>query len=103
MKAKFHTVKIRRSELSVIQTTVPQWELPILEAVHGRGNIEPVKVETTEVKLPEAEIEFERLTARYGNSRNKDGSIGEPHAENVFGMHQSGILNLQRAIEAAAA
>lgn len=104
MSVKMASLKIRRSELSVIAITVPQWEVPILEAVHGRVNLEPVSTTLDADALPpNVEEEFERLTKRYGFARNKDGSIGEPHAENVYGKHAAGAMALERAIVAATA
>lgn len=101
MKVKLHVVDIRRSELSTTRVTVPAWELPILQAVHGAVGVTPVEEKIVEAETPEAEAEFMRLTGRYGYGRNKDGSRGALFAEAVYGQHQAGIMNLQRQMDAA--
>src|SRR4051812_24719183 len=101
-KIKTTTVDIRRSELTTVSATVPAWELPILQALHGRTNVQVTGQGTKDVEtLPETETEFERLTARYGRERREDGSLGMPLCEAVYGQFQPGIMNLQRNIDAA--
>lgn len=101
MKVKLKTLDIRRSELSTTRVTVPAWEVPILQAVHGLVGVTPVSEDIVEAETPEAEAELQRLTSRYGYSRNKDGSRGPLFAEAVYGQHQAGVMNLQRNIDAA--
>lgn len=101
MKVKFHTVDIRRSELSVIRVTVTAWELPILKAVHGNLNVTPISESALLAEPPQAEAELERLTGRYGRERREDGSQGVPFAEAVYGQHAAGVMSLQRQIDAA--
>lgn len=95
-------VDIRRSEMTTVRVTVPAWELPILQALHGRvaaaviGDGTPMARE-----VPNVETEFERLCARYGRERREDGSLGMPLCEAVYGQFQPGLMNLQRSIDAA--
>ncbi len=100
-KIKTVTVDIRRSEMTTIRTVLPAWELPILEALHGRVSISPVGEGVKEMEVPQVETEFERLSARYGRERREDGSLGMPLCEAVYGQFQPGIMNLSRNIEAA--
>jgi hypothetical protein len=96
------SVDIRRSEMTTIRVVVPAWELPILQALHGRTGTQVVGEGSKEYDaLPNVEAEFERLSARYGRERREDGSLGMPLAEAVFGQFQPGLLNLERNIEAA--
>lgn len=95
------SVDIRRSEMTTIHTTVPAWEVPILVALHGRGQVTPVGEGTKDAEVPNTETEFERLKARYGRERRDDGSIGALLAEAVYGQYAAGTMNLQRQIEAA--
>lgn len=101
MQVKMKTVDIRRSELSVIRVTVPAWEFPILAALHGPVNVTPVTDSMVEGEPPQADAEFQRLTTRYPRERRDDGSQGNPIAENVYGQHAAGVMNLQRQIDAA--
>lgn len=97
------TVDIRRSEMTTIRVTVPSWEVPIIQALHGRANIAPAGEGQKAIDVPDAEVEFERLSARYGRERREDGSLGMPLCEAVYGQFQPGIMNLQRNIEASVA
>lgn len=101
MKIKVKCVDIRRSETTVIRVEVPAWELPLLEALHGKTALTPAGDRVIEGDVPEATAEFERLSARYGAELNKDGSRGMIIAEAVYGQFQPGIMNLQRSIDAA--
>lgn len=100
MKIKHSVVDVRRSEVSTTRVIVPNWEVPILQALHGHG-VAVVKEQEVERAAPDAGGEFERLAARYGMERKKDGSLGDPFVQNVYGQHQAGIMNLQRQIDAA--
>lgn len=100
MKIKHSVVDVRRSETTTTRVMVPNWEVPILEALHGIG-ISVVQEQPVERDPPEAGAEFERLAGRYGSERKKDGSLGDLIVQNVYGQHQAGIMNLQRQIDAA--
>jgi hypothetical protein len=101
MKVKFAKVDIRRSELCTIHREVPAWELPILKALFGGLNVTVLANTVRSATVPDPETEFDRLKSRYGRSRNEDGSIGMPFAEAVYGQFQSGIMQLERNIEAS--
>lgn len=103
MKVKMQTVDVRRSELTTIRVTVPAWELPVLQALHGATKVTPVSESLVEAQTPDADTEYQRLSGRYGRERLPDGSLGGVIAESVFGQFQPGIMNLQRSIDAAIA
>jgi hypothetical protein len=93
------TVEIRKNEGATIPGAYPEWELPILQAVHG-----PDRVVVTGSKLidrapPEPQDEFDRLRNRYGQSLDDNGSKSTPFVHMVYG--QLGVQKLAAAIEAA--
>lgn len=100
MKIKHSVVDIRRSELSTIRVIVPNWEVPVLEALHG-GGVTIIQEQEVEREAPDARAELERLAGRYGKERKEDGSLGDPIAVNVYGKHQAGIMSMQQNINAA--
>jgi hypothetical protein len=102
MKVQYHTVDIRRSELSVIRLEVAAWEVSLLEALHGLAGVTKVSTAAVEVDdVPDASSEYKRLGDRYGVEIHDDGGRGDPMVEAVYGKHATGVMNLQRAIDAA--
>jgi hypothetical protein len=101
MKVRFAKIDIKRSELTTIHREVPAWELPILKAIHGFVNVAVLENTVRDAVVPDAETEFERLKGRYGRSRNEDGSVGMPFVEAVYGQFASGVMQLERNMEAA--
>lgn len=104
---KFHRIELTVKENSLaLQVDVPEWELPILRAVHdrGEGSVDPVKLlEIRNVKRepPDAASEYERLKRRYGLSEGDDGKKGLPYVAIVYGQFGVGPQNLAKAIEAS--
>jgi hypothetical protein len=85
-------------KLSEAQTRVSEfrpWEVPILQQIHGAELVQVVgEKDYPKIEYPEAQVEYERLGARY---KSPEGS-NQPYVELVFGL---GGHNLGRAIEAA--
>lgn len=102
MAIQYVNVSIRRDELTTIKECVPEWEVPLLQVVHGEG----VSIITTEGdpvanrESPNVGEEFERLAARYKRSRNEDGSPGEVVVAAVYGNFKNSP-QLAAAIKAA--
>lgn len=96
---KYVEVEIRRSEMSTVVKQVAEWELPILEVMHG----EPKHIRDIPVDRPEpsAKEEMERLQNAYGVTRDENGVRGITYVESVYGQHRPGIQALERAIRAA--
>jgi hypothetical protein len=100
-RVKFNTLEIRRNESTTVRTTVPAWEVPLLQALHGQMNVNILGTEVRNAEVPDAETEFQRLEGRYGRTRQEDGSVGMPYAQAVFGQFMPGIMALERMIDAA--
>lgn len=112
---KYVDIRLRTSELTTFLTSVPEWELPIIELVHGRSAIERVGEHLRPAQkrrfrngewhvtdaAPNGATEFERLSKRYGFSQTEDGGKGPANAVIQYGQFGVGEQNLQRAIDAA--
>lgn len=101
-KIKHHVVDVRRDELLTVQRTVPAWELPLLQAVHGAENVAEVGAMTLERDVPHAGDEYQRLETRYGKSKRDDNSDGPPYISLVYGESVGGVRALHGAIQSAA-
>lgn len=91
------TVRIRRNETIELQNSFPQWEIPVLKAVHGEDSVTEVGEKLVDREPPEARDEFDRLNSRYKRSRNEDGSLGTPFVHMVYG--ELGVDRLAQAIQ----
>lgn len=98
---KYATVDVNRSELCTVRIVVPMWELPILRAVHGAARVNVISETTGDAEIPTPEAEYERLGRRYGCSRTKDGGLGAPYVNSVFGEYEVGVMTLERQMNAA--
>lgn len=91
-------VSIQRSELLTIPDQVGEWEIPILQLVHGP---EAVAISTS-VKdansYPAASVEYERLERRYG----ENPATGTSRVAEVYGPAPGGVRILHQAIKEAA-
>lgn len=58
-------VAVHRDMTTTIHTAVPEHEVPILKAIHGRDNVYPGDP-NGESSLLDADAEFERLNRKYG-------------------------------------
>lgn len=94
---------IRRNELQTTRRTVPLWELPLLQAIHGAEAVSEVGDEVVEMDPPAANTEFTRLSNRYKQMEEDDGSKGPFYVVAVYGQFGVGTQALARAIEASVA
>ncbi len=88
-------VEIRRNELTTHAVTVPFWEVPLLQAVHGRDDVEVVGEDYDDRLYPEPETEYDRLMTRYGKLPDSD----EAFMSRVYGAYELGIIKLQERID----
>lgn len=92
---RYERVMIKRDTNTVHNRAVPQWEIPILEFIFEDGNVTPTGVfEEVAGEYPEANVEFNRLTQRYG----ADPQNGTPYVAAVYGNAGVGIRALRKAI-----
>lgn len=92
-------VEIRRNETIQLRNSFPEWEIPVLRAVHGDDNVTVVGEKLVDRDPPDAQDEFVRLNERYKRSRNDDGSLSTPFVHMVYG--EMGVGRLADAIQAA--
>jgi hypothetical protein len=93
------TVEIRRNETIQLVNSFPQWEIPVLRAVHGDDAVKEIGEKLVNRDPPDAQDEFVRLNDRYKRSRNEDGSLGTPFMHQVYG--ELGVGRLAEAIQEA--
>lgn len=79
-------VAIHRDMTTTIHTAVPEHEVPILKAIHGRDNVYP-NGPNGEASLLDADAEFDRLNRKYG----------EDPVGNAYGTRAEG--DIRRAVE----
>lgn len=92
---RYERVMIKRDTNTVHNRAVPQWEIPVLEFIFEDGNVTPTGVyEEVAGEYPEANVEFNRLTQRYG----ADPQNGTPYVAAVYGNAGVGIRALRKAI-----
>jgi hypothetical protein len=96
---KMVNATVRRSALQTQNVTVPPWEIAVLEAVHGSGDVVVHDTVEVEREIPNAAAELERLAKLYG----VDVESGISWAEQVYGQHRAGFLALQKEIQASLA
>jgi hypothetical protein len=92
---RFITVKVTRDTNSSHAGDVAPWELPILDFMHGEGNVQRVGETFTSTELPEAAEEFNRLVTRYG----MDNETGIANTAQVYGQARVGVKALGDEIE----
>lgn len=91
-------VSIQRSELCAITDSVGEWEIPLLQLVHGAEKIAIGGFTKDTEAYPAAAVEFERLERRYG----ENPSTGNKHVAELYGPAPGGIRILLQAIKDAA-
>lgn len=93
---KNHVLDIRKNELMTIQVTVPAWEGPVLQAVHGE-EVQFVK-EVDIIRDPpiSAIDEYDRLANKYTDEADRP-----PFVHAVYGAFAPGVAALQKAMDAA--
>lgn len=95
---KYIQATIRLSEMHTQNISVPAWEFPVVQAVHGNGVKETGTV-TVDRPVPAASDEFQRLANKY---RAPAGSPDTPYVAQVYGAFGPGLANLQKEIDRAA-
>lgn len=95
----FKTVRMTRDILMQVERTIPVWEVPVLDLVHG-GQITVLEKDTfVDRPLPDARVEFERLEAVYRNHKSEGGTPGAPVVAQVYGDGPRGLKSLRDAIQ----
>lgn len=97
----YQRVKVVKDPVAtVMNRSVPGWEIPVLEFLFGSANIQQQgEYELVEREYPLAFAEFDRLEKAYGS----DVKSGVPHVVAVYGSGDRGIRALQAAIDKAEA
>jgi hypothetical protein len=100
---KYTKLRVKTSELFELEHCVPEWEVPIVQAVHSARD--GVTIVDTDIlvdrPLPEAADEFTRLVTRYRTTEKEDGSRGIPFVAAVYGEFGIGTRKLAEAIQAS--
>lgn len=91
-------VSIQRSELCTLADSVGEWEIPILQLVHGAEAVAIGEFKKDSRAYPAAAPEFERLERRYG----ENPATGVSRVAEVYGPSPGGIRILFQAIKDAA-
>lgn len=92
-------VEIRKNEGATLNEAYPDWEIPILQVVHGIDNVKIVGDKLVDRPVPDAHDEFQRLNNRYRRSRDENDNLSTPYVHMVYG--QMGVQKLAEAIEKA--
>lgn len=113
---KYVEIKLRTSELTTFLKSVPVWEVPVIELVHGAAAIEHSTEHLRSIRqkkrhrdgriseievMPTGAAEYERLAKRYRKAFDDDGAAGQLHVALIYGQFGVGEHNLQRAINEA--
>ena len=92
---QFVKVLVERSEHLAIPVILGEWEIPILQMIHGAEKViltgEVVKVDR---ELPSVDVEFDRLARRYGS----DVKTEQPFVAMVYGQPPMGTNGLASAM-----
>jgi hypothetical protein len=91
-------VTIQRSELCSLTELVGEWEIPILQLVHGAEAVAIGNFTKDAQSYPAPAVEFERLERRY----RENPATGVPRVAEVYGPSPGGIRVLFQAIKDAA-
>jgi hypothetical protein len=102
MRIRHFRCLVVRDAMMKIPRQGPAWELPILEAIYGEGNLEDVEELETEAPEPiPPEDELARLSKAYGREKRNDGSAGESWASIAYGRGSVGVKALRGLMEDA--
>lgn len=97
MSVRYVTLLVRRNVMETIVRTVPLYEAPILEAIHGGDALKSQGEIERDVPMPDVKSEFNRLVRVYG----RHDESGLPMVEYVYGRPTTGAL--ENAIKASIA
>lgn len=98
MKILLCSLLVVRDPALKVPRTIPAWELPILEAMYGEGNLEDVQQFEGDVdQILEPDQEMDRLCRVYG--RDKETKV--PNAELAYGRGPAGVRVLAQSMKAA--
>lgn len=101
MAIRFKNLAIRRDELTVLKTSVAEWEVPLLKLVHGDEMVtEEAGEPWADREAPEVSDEYRRLEAKYRMPPHDDGRPGDKAVVAVYGAFGASPA-LRQAIEAA--
>lgn len=102
MRIRYFRCLVVRDAMMKIPRQGPAWELPILEAIYGEGNLEDVEEFETDAPEPlPPEDELARLGKAYGREKREDGSAGDSWATIAYGRGAVGSKNLRGLMEDA--
>jgi hypothetical protein len=97
MKYRYVLADVRLSETHTQRVLVAEWELPVLQAVHGTS-VKQIETQTvSREKEVDAADEFTRLADRYG----ADAPDQPPYIAAIYGIFGPGVAALEKAIKAA--
>lgn len=91
-------VTIQRTELLTITEHVGEWEIPVLQLVHGAERVAVGTFTKDAQPYPAAAAEYERLERRY----RENPATGATRVAEVYGAAPGGIRILWQAIKEAA-
>lgn len=91
-------ITVQRSELCSLTDSVGEWEIPILQLVHGAERVSIGKSTKDGAPYPAAAVEYERLERRY----REDAATGVAYVSAVYGPAPNGLRVLLQAIKDAA-
>lgn len=91
---------VQLNKLHRQKMTVPPWELPILQAIHGEKECELIGEEFVDTPYPDPSDEYQRLTLRY-KAPAEDPE--KPYVGQLFGLGPVGINRLGDLIAEAEA
>lgn len=94
-------IEIHRSELATMRREIGAWELPIVQMLHGVGNVKVLgdRDDGRNDNWPRrASEEYSRLERLYGVDKNGDG---KPFVFKAYGEAPGGVMQLGSAIRRA--
>lgn len=101
MAIRHVNLAIRRDELTVLKTSVAEWEVPLLYLVHGEEMVQVLEGSPwADCDPPEVQDEYRRLEAKYKTPPEEDGRPGQRAVGLVYGAFGASP-QLRQAIEAA--
>ena len=99
---RFLKVKVIKSAKTPSVATVSAWEVPILQMIHGSGQVSVIGEVEVSRDYPEPDSEMNRLSVRYGTT--SDGGEPKNVTAEVYGHDSSRLaqaLEQERQLAAA--